>query len=154
MARPPLLVLRPVPPAAFTERHFQQLQRLEPYMWDGRTALALARQVWKGEVLVWEVEGTDHAVVLTSVEAGPADPILWLDGLAGDGIMARGHAIVADLRTIAREYGCPRIRASSLRGAWDAAVQTLGFHQIATVYSMNVEEAQDGRIEADADQQD
>jgi len=150
--RPILRVLRYLPIAGFTATHFQQLQRLAPMMWDGQTPFTMAKEVYDGLLHVWEVEGTDHAVVLTRI-VGEGDRILWLDGIAGDGIMARAEAIVADLRTIGREYGCTQVRASSIRGAFEVLFERFGFQPLAVTYTMDIdqEEPQDGRIEADAD---
>lgn len=146
--RPALEVLRFIAPAEFTARHLEQLQRLEAHAWDRSTAKSWAQDIYTGRSWLWEVEGTDSAIVLLSSSCGPGTP-LYLEGLAGDGILSQIRAIHRDLQTIAREYGATDIDTSSARdSAFSALAQQMGFIQVSVNYRFTLE-APDGQQEED-----
>lgn len=148
MTRPELEVLRYVPREAFTPAHMEQLKRLEEYAWDGTTALDFALQVWKGESWVFELEGTESAIVLLS--SSTSNGGLFVEGLAGDGIIARLDPLGRDLRVIACEYGCKRIDCTSIRGdAFAGLAQRVGFTPVSVNYSIILEDEADEQQEED-----
>lgn len=146
--RPPLSILRYVNPVSFGPQHLEQLRRLEEHMWDGTTAVQLALRIAQGDVWLWEVgEDEHHAIVLLSLVVTPQYQILWIEGAAGDGILARAPSILADIRSIAHFYACGRIRASSDREGFDSLPDKLGFEKVSIVWELEID---DGRQLSDA----
>lgn len=138
--RPALAVLCYVSPAAFGPRHLEHLRRLEANSADGTTALDWAYRIAHGEVWLWELRADaapEQPVVLTSTLGLPPET-LFLEGAAGSGILKNAAAILADLRTIARHYGCTQLRAMSGREGFDALPDKLGFQAVATVWQLEV----------------
>lgn len=145
--RPPLQVLRYINPAEFNARHLESLKRLEAEAWDGTTARDWALRIHQGLTWLWEVDGTESAIVLTSSDCGP-DNALFLEGLAGNGILANKRAIIEDLKVIAREYGANQISTATARDTpFSRLAQEMGFSQVSVNYSLTLEDPDDGQQE-------
>lgn len=143
--RPALHVLWYVPPADFAPVHLERLERLAQHAWDGTTAKEFALRIHRGDSHLFEVRGTDAAIVLISVRQG--EPDLFLEGLAGDGIIRLIPFILSDLKSIAREYGCRFIDTSTAReDAFAGLAQKMGFTPISTNYRLELED-EDGQQE-------
>lgn len=137
--RPDLAVLRFITPDGFGPQHLQQLRRLEDYTWDGTTARGLALRIAQGDAWLWEVgDDEEHAVVIVSVLANEQAKTLWIDGAAGNGILARAKDIVSDLRTIAGFYDCTAIRAASEREGFGSLPDKLGFACVSTIWELEI----------------
>lgn len=150
--RPQLKVLRYINPAAFAPHHLKQLYRLERFAWDGSTAIENARRIAGQDVWLWEVgDDEEHAIVLTSICAAGDNLILFVEGMAGDGILARSEDLVNDVHTIARFYGCSRVRATSERDGFVSFAEQHGFLPKATVWEAEVRNGQQGTSDTDAD---
>lgn len=71
---------------------------------------------------------TGEAVVLTQITTAPAGPSLLVYGVTGRAIIKNMAEVVADLRTIAREYGCRSVSGRPTRSGWNrAGLEALGF---------------------------
>lgn len=135
--RPELAVLRYINPADFGPQHLKQLQRLEAHAWDGLTARTCALRIARQELWLWEVgEDDEHAIVLTSLLEDGEGGILWIEGAAGNGILARAEDIVDDLRLIANFYSATRIRAASARDGFESLPDKLGFKAVSTLWQL------------------
>lgn len=140
--RPDLSVLHYISPAAFGPHHLEQLQRLARFATDGTTAVEWARRIAMGEVWLWEVEQDErHAVILTSTLGFPPHT-LFIEGAAGNGIVARGPKIVADLRAIASFYGATRLQAVSKRDGFASLPEHLGFEAASTIWELEIGDGQ------------
>lgn len=140
--RPTLEILTYIAPGAVQPAHIANLKRLEANAWDGTTAVELAFSIAKGNTFLWEVADTGGSIILTSVGNRGNVRELYLDGLAGDGIIAASPAIVRDLRLIRDEYQCTRIAVTAPRDGWGKFAEELGFKPVSTNYFMEMD---DGR---------
>lgn len=137
--RPPLSILRFITPDGFGPQHLQQLRRLEEYSWDGLTARDIALRIATGDLWLWEVgDDEEHAVVVTSLIITQGQRVLWIDGAAGNGILAKARDIVGDLSLIASFYDCIAIRAASEREGFDSLPDKLGFACVSTIWELEI----------------
>lgn len=149
--RPELRCLRYVNPADFGPRHGTQLVRLAENSWDGITAGQLALDIRAGKLWLWDVDGTEGAIILLSVKtADSGQDMLWVDGAAGNGIVKMTPDIIADLRTIAASYGLSHIRTMSPRD-WQGIPQQFGFVPVSTIWELEIEDGQQGPLDHDAE---
>lgn len=150
--RPNLAVLRYINPADFGPHHLRQLYRLEKHSWDGLTALMCAARIAAQDMWLWEVGDNDeHAIVLTSLLVDPAGGILWIEGAAGNGILAAAGDIVGDLRLIADFYGARRVRATSERDGFESLPDKLGFKAVSTIWELETEDERRQQAASDPD---
>lgn len=137
--RPTLTILRFITPDGFGPQHLQQLRRLEEYSWDGLTARDIALRIATGDLWLWEVgDDEEHAVVVTSLIVTQGQRVLWIDGAAGNGILAKARDIVSDLSLIASFYDCIAIRAASEREGFDSLPDKLGFACVSTIWELEI----------------
>lgn len=138
--RPPLAILRFITPDGFGPQHLQQLRRLEDFAWDGTSAKELALRVYHGDAWLWEVgDDEEKAVVVTSLIVTRGRRSLWIDGAAGNGILARAPLIVGDLKAIAKFYNCDAIRAASEREGFESLPDKLGFACVSTIWELETD---------------
>lgn len=140
--RPELSVLRYVNPRDFAPRHAKLLTRLCDNTWDDAlTPGGYARRIAIGDLWLFEAREPDAIVLLSTSEyRDAAAGQLNVEGLAGDGVIARMDDIATDLRTIASHYGAHRILAVTARDA--PPLVKVGFEPKATIWHMELE---DGR---------
>ncbi|WCD44096.1 hypothetical protein Kuura_018 [Caulobacter phage Kuura] len=138
--RPELECLVYVAPSAITAKHFEGVKKIVEHSVDPITLREAAVALREGLVALWEVKGTDDpAIVCTRVIRPDNANVLWLDGLAGNGIISNAKAIMRDLLLIAREYECSRVGTATRREAWAAMSDKFGFTQVSATYSMEVD---------------
>lgn len=143
-ARPDLTALSYVNPAQFGPAHLALLQRLVNNTWDADiTVRGLASRILLGDLWVFEAR-EPHALVLlaTTARNGHLAGELVIEGIAGDGVLARADDIAADIHIIAHHYGATRITTVTAREGWEALGARLGFEPKATIWQMEVD---DGR---------
>lgn len=152
--RPELELLRYVNPARFGPHHLDLVKRLvDADTFAGLDVKTLAYRVHIGDLWVFETGEQDRyathdmAIVLLSTEGLPPHTLL-VEGLAGDGVLARKAAIIADVAAIAGFYGCGRVRALTAREGFDQFAEGAGFRPVATLWEMEVP---DGRIAEEHD---
>lgn len=145
--RPRLNVLQYVNPAAFAPRHAVLLTRLCEDAWDGTTPVDLAKRIAVADLWLFEAREPDAIVLLSTSwykdsEVGQFN----VEGLAGDGVLARADDFRTDILNIAKYYGGKRVAAvTALNGI---PLDKVGFAPVATVWHM---EMTDGRIAEEHD---
>lgn len=150
--RPPLSVLRYITPGDFSPQHLKQLLRLEKFAWDGTTAKACAMRIAAQELWLWEVgDNEEHAIILTSLLSDPHGQVLWIEGAAGNGILAEAANIINDLHLIADFYGADRIRAASARDGFESLPDKLGFQAVSTIWELETDHERRSQAAGNAD---
>lgn len=137
--RPPLRVLRYVAPHLFRREHLPVLDRLCANGWDGTTTRQLAQRIYIGDLWLFEAIEPLAIVLLSTAQLdNNITGELVIEGIAGDGVIARADEIADDLRTIARQYNSSRITAVTPRTGWEPLGERLGFTPKATIWHLEV----------------
>lgn len=132
---PDLEVLRFVPVQAITRKDFDTIAWGLSWGWDGTDLRDLALDLYHGRSWLWRA---GEGVVVTSLVERVGRTTLFLDVIAGDGMIPLAPLIAEDLRAVARYYSCTDIACSSRRKGVAKVLAAVGFTPVATHYSMEV----------------
>lgn len=91
----------------------------------------------KGEFQLWSLKGS-KGVIVTEILIHPHVKEFFVFGMAGKGIFRKGEEVIAELKSIAKDYHCGIIGGSSQIEKYNTVYAKLGMKPISQRFYMEV----------------
>lgn len=123
-----MLALHPLPAHQLTEADARWLVKIAERGYGSSTAKRMVERGLRGELQFWRIEGTDaEGLLVTKLTLNATGRTLWIEGLAGRGLLRQHDALTSALDELARRANANSIRALVFREGMKWASLLSGF---------------------------